>query len=72
METKKWWLSKGIWGSIVAILAVILSYAGMELDEETQNLFIDQAYAIAVAVTGLVGGILALVGRAKADKRVTK
>lgn len=72
METKKWWLSKGVWGAIITVLTVLAGYFGVEVDPETQELFVDQAYAAAVAIAGLVGGVLSLIGRLKAEKKVTR
>lgn len=70
VDEKQWYLSKGIWGSILAIVAVIAGYAGVEIDAETQAVFVDQIYAIVVAGAGLIGGVLSLIGRKNASKRI--
>lgn len=68
METKKWWESKTVWGGIVAVLAGGAGLFGVSLAAEDKVYVIDALTAIASAV----GGLLAVYGRVKADKKVGK
>lgn len=63
METKPWYKSKGVLGSAGAIIAGILGmwFADITADDVTD---------ILIATGALVSGILALVGRLKADKPI--
>jgi hypothetical protein len=65
-DTKYWYQSKTVWGSLIAILASVLQADGFELDEGAQG---DLAEGI-VALAGAIGGLLALYGRLSADKRL--
>lgn len=68
MEAKKWWESKAVWGGIVAVLAGASGLFGITLGADEQAQVADAAMAIASAV----GGLLAVYGRVKADKKVGK
>jgi len=58
-SVKPWYLSKTIWGSLVAVAAAILSGLGVDFDEQAQSLFVEAVLqAIAVA-----GSLFAIVGR---------
>jgi hypothetical protein len=65
-DTKYWYQSKTVWGSLIAILASVLHAGGFELDGNAQG---DLADGI-VALAGAIGGLLALYGRLSADKRL--
>ena len=65
---KKWYESKGVWGGIVALLAVIVGAFGYAIaPEDTQGL-VDALSAIG----GAVGAILAIYGRVKAKDKIGK
>ena len=66
-DTKYWYQSKTVWGSLIAILASVLQAGGFQLDEGAQG---DLAEGI-VALAGAIGGLLALYGRLSADKRLS-
>lgn len=68
MNDKAWYMSKGIWGGIIAIVAAIAGVAGYAVDAETQASLTEVAFAIA----GSVGGLLAIIGRVKAEGKITK
>lgn len=65
-ESKPWFLSKGFLGPLIACLAIILENSGiMSLDSEKVSELVFQFIA-------LCGAALGMVGRAVADKRLTK
>ena len=65
-DTKYWYQSKTVWGSLIAIMASVLHAGGFELGSEAQNELADSI----VALVGAVGGLLAIYGRLSAEKRV--
>jgi hypothetical protein len=58
-DSKAWYLSKTVWGALVAILASILHISGFELGMLEQGQLIDGL----VGIAGSVGGLVALYGR---------
>ena len=73
MDTKEWWKSTGIWGSLVTMgsLVVFLAF-GVEITAEQQTTIINNAVAIGTAASSLVGLILAIRGRVKAKAKIGK
>jgi uncharacterized membrane protein YjjB (DUF3815 family) len=72
METKKWYLSKGVDGSLASItgtvaliVVVVLRMFGVDAAGEQESIAL-----LASAAIGLVGGIIALIGRLKAKTRI--
>lgn len=63
MDPKAWYLSRAVWGGIVAILASLLSAFGINLDETAQA----EAVNVGLALAGAIGGTLAIYGRVKAS-----
>lgn len=63
MNEKPWYKSKTIWGSIVAVLALIAGAFGYSVGPEAQE-------EIVTALIGIVGGGFAIYGRIKAVDRV--
>ena len=66
METKQWYQSTSILGSIVTVIALFASIFNYTIDVEAQ----DQIVSIIIAVFGLVGSVYAIVGRVKATKSI--
>jgi len=66
-NSKKWWQSKTIWGAIITLIAVIAQLFGVKIDPALQQQLVTQITTIAAGV----GGLLALYGRIKADKRIS-
>ena len=66
IDTKYWYQSKTVWGALIAILASVLHAGGFELGSKAQNELADGI----VALTGAVGGLLALYGRLSAATRL--
>jgi Mg2+ and Co2+ transporter CorA len=65
-DTKPWWQSQTIWGSLVAIAAVIASFFGINLDQPAQ----DALLSILAEVVALGGAVVALIGRLRASAQV--
>ena len=69
-QTKPWWQSKTIWGALITIIALILSLFGVQIDEQTKQVLINESVALATAVAGIVGAVLSIYGRIKAKQRI--
>jgi fumarate reductase subunit D len=74
MDEKKWYMSKGVNGSIGAIgtsvsliVIVVLKFFGVDASNEATNIT-----ALVVSIIGVVMGIVALIGRLKANSRIIK
>lgn len=65
---KKWYLSKTVWGALLAFSAPLLQLVGIYIDEGTQG---ELAAAIAT-VAGASGGLIALFGRISAKSSLTR
>ena len=65
-ETKKWYMSKSVWGGIIAVAAAVAGAFGFTIGADEQNILAESA----VAVAGVVGAVLAVVGRVKASKKI--
>ena len=63
---KQWYLSKTVWGALVAILAGLLPAMGLEFDAGAQSQLADDF----VSLVGAVGGLIAVYGRLTAEKRL--
>lgn len=70
-ETKPFWQSKTMWGAGIGTLGMIAGAIGYQIDPATQQVLIDQSYAAVMAVSALVGTVLVVVGRLRADKAVS-
>lgn len=69
-ETKNPLASKTVWGAILMLAAVILGQFGFDLPPEDQATLIDKGFAAADGVLGVVGFIVALIGRWTAKKAI--
>lgn len=67
-ETKTLFASKTVWGGIVALLAGIAGIFGYSIQTEDQIAAIEVGTALASAV----GGGIAIYGRIKATKKISK
>ena len=63
---KPWYLSRTIWGSIVALVAAAASAFGMEIDDATQSAFVD----VALQLVAVGGSLVAVVGRVSATSMI--
>ena len=65
-ETKVWYLSRTVWGGILAIAASVLNLAGIEISGADQAELADKMTALMAAA----GGIFAVAGRLAASRRL--
>lgn len=65
MENEKnWYQSKAVWGALVAIGASLAQYGGVDLGMSDQGQVVESV----TAITGAIGGLVALYGRITAKK----
>ena len=55
-ETKPWYLSKTIIGTAITGVAIVGGFLGVDLDDETKKLVVDQTEALVVAGAALADG----------------
>ena len=67
-DEKKWYQSKSVWGGIVTVLALALTAFGYGIGADDQAALVDYA----VSIGGAIGGLIAIYGRVKASKKVSK
>lgn len=67
-DEKSWYTSKTVIGSVVAILALIAGAFGYDVDAESQ----EQITLAVINLIGVGGGLVAIYGRVKAVKKITK
>lgn len=65
-DTKHWYMSKTVWGALIAIGASLAQAAGIELDAASQGEIADRI----VALAGALGGLVAIYGRLTAETRL--
>ena len=66
MESKAWWQSKTIWGSIISVIALGLNSFGFTLGTDDQQMLVDTILQLVTAG----GAGLAIYGRVKASKSI--
>lgn len=64
--TKPWYQSKTVWGSVIAIAAALLGVWDVRIEESDQARLVE----LIVQAAGALGGLLALVGRFAASRRI--
>jgi len=67
-ESEKWYKSKTIWGAIITVVAFVLGMLGYDISAEDQSFIINNI----IALVGIFGGSLAVYGRIKATKKISK
>ncbi len=65
-ENKPWYQSKTVWGGLIALGAAVAGSFGIEIDAGTQGEIVDYI----VLGVGAIGGLVAIWGRVKADKKI--
>lgn len=65
-ETKSWYMSKTVWGGLIAVAAGAAGAFGYTIAPDDQAQIVDAV----VAVATVAGGLLAVFGRVKASKAV--
>jgi len=68
MEDKSWYLSKTIWGSVIALLGIILPVVAQMGTEGVT----DDVTKMAGGIAAIVGSAIALYGRYKATTSIKK
>ena len=66
MDTKAWYQSKAIIGSIVTVIALIAGGFNLTIDTQTQEGIVE----LATVIVGVVSSIFAIWGRIKASKTI--
>lgn len=64
--TKGWYLSRTVWGGVLAVAASVLNLAGIEISGADQAELADRVTALLAAA----GGIVAIAGRLAASRRL--
>ena len=70
MDTQPWYLSRTVWGALVAIIAslvAVLSHNKVQILATDQ----DQVVTLVMTIAGAVGGAVALYGRIVATKQIS-
>lgn len=73
IETKPWWQSAGIWGSLIAVAAGGAGMLGYTISPDDQAQLVTAAtkgVELGTAAVGLLGGLVSLWGRIRATKRI--
>lgn len=65
-QSKPWYQSKAVIGGVVAAVAGLLAFAGVDIGIEDQGILTDAV----LGLVGAIGGILAVYGRVKADRKI--
>ena len=65
-ETKSWYMSKTVWGGLIAVAAGAAGAFGYTIAPDDQAQIVDAV----VVVATVVGGLLSVFGRVKASKAV--
>lgn len=65
-ETKPWYMSRTVWGALIAIAASLAHAAGIEITAGDEGELAD----LLAAAAGTVGGLIALYGRIAARRPV--
>ena len=71
-QTKPWYMSKGIWGGVLAAIVGFLGLFGFVFPPEFVEAMSTDVVATVTAGVALTGGVLAIIGRLKAVKKVGK
>lgn len=65
-QTKKWYQSKTIWGSIITILSIVAGVAGYQIDPSMQQELVNDFAGIGA----IVGSLIAVYGRITANAKI--
>jgi hypothetical protein len=72
-DVKPWYQSSGIWGGLIAVIAPVAGFFGYTLTADDAKALADGVTQLIVAGSGvasIVGGIIAIVGRVRASKKI--
>nr|WP_298100717.1 hypothetical protein [uncultured Shinella sp.] len=65
-ETKPWYMSRTVWGALIAITASLANAAGVEIKAGDEGELAD----LLVSAAGTIGGLIAIYGRISARRPV--
>lgn len=65
-DYKSVFASKGVWGGLIAVAAGLLAVLGYSISPADQALLVN----LVAGVVSTIGGILAIIGRIRATKRI--
>jgi hypothetical protein len=70
-QFKSWWLSRGVMGPVVSVLALLIGvFGGVQVDAATQAIIVDQVVGLASAGVVLIGSIVGIWGRIRAKQPI--
>jgi len=67
---KPWWLSRGVWGGVIAVLSGIAGLLGYAVSDTEQALIADALVVVVASASSAAGGVLAIIGRIKASTAI--
>lgn len=70
-EVKPWYLSKAVWGGLVALLAAIIGIFNADLAAAVSGNS-EEIISAGIALASAAGGAFAVYGRLKAKAKLTK
>ena len=65
------WMSKGVWGPVLTMGAIILAFFGITVDAEDVTHITEQLDTLITAGVALAGSVIGLIGRIQAKGPVT-
>ncbi len=65
-DVKQWYLSKTVWGALLALGASVIQFTGVQIGVADQSTVADSA----VAIAGAVGSLMAVYGRVTASSSI--
>jgi hypothetical protein len=71
--TKTWYQSTGVWGGVIAVLSPALAWFGYTLTADDAQALSEATTQIALLVggaTSAIGGVISIVGRVRASRRI--
>lgn len=71
MEGKPFWQSKTLWGLLLMVLGFVLPMLGVTVPENMQEDVLADVMGMMPAISKVVGGVLVIIGRFKATKKLT-
>jgi len=70
---KPWYQSSGVWGGLLAVIAPVAGYFGYSFTAEDAQAVADgltQLIVLGSGVASIAGGLIAIVGRVRASKKI--
>jgi hypothetical protein len=65
-DDKQWYMSKTVWGALLALGASVLQFTGIQVGAVDQSTIADSA----VSIAGAVGSLIAVYGRVTATSTI--